>query len=379
MKHEEARALAKSVLSGTPKSYVEASRQLAEFVRDLPDTGYRLEESVTGARKVTIYAGGQIRHACEHAPEETHPDKATETHHVSWCKRDAECVCFNPNEDRPSDATTRDPAKVAEAFRVVLESIAATSDDQETRTLASAILNEPGHRTSEQRGSLRDLAEELGVARVDVPRKEPVSAEAMGPAPDSETPASVQLEWVLRGVADGKAPVEWAKETIARFIVKLVEAARENDQRRESAADAPPQDDFTRAGVWILENPEDAGTFDDYRAKLTSLLEGVRRDERARCRERAILPYACVGGLEGCEGSSASSGPCASCAAVIASARMQALEKVAETAREWVRLQGNERARGKAWATTELQKRLTALDALRSSCPAPAQDAKEKG
>lgn len=77
MKYEEARALAKSVLSGTPKSYVEASRRLAEFVRDLPDTGYRLEESVTGARKVTLYADGQIRHACEHGPEETSTDKAT--------------------------------------------------------------------------------------------------------------------------------------------------------------------------------------------------------------------------------------------------------------------------------------------------------------
>jgi hypothetical protein len=59
-----------------------------------------------------------------------------------------------------------------EAFRLVLESIAATSDDQETRTLAAAILNEPGHRTEEQRAALKDLATELGVARIPSPGRE---------------------------------------------------------------------------------------------------------------------------------------------------------------------------------------------------------------
>lgn len=48
-----------------------------------------------------------------------------------------------------------------EAFRQVLECIAATSTDLETRTLASAILNEPQHRTVEQRIAVNDLEDEL--------------------------------------------------------------------------------------------------------------------------------------------------------------------------------------------------------------------------
>lgn len=54
-------------------------------------------------------------------------------------------------------------SKREEAFRMVLECIAATAEDYDTRTLASAILNENGHRTQEQHEALESLAEELGV------------------------------------------------------------------------------------------------------------------------------------------------------------------------------------------------------------------------
>lgn len=53
-----------------------------------------------------------------------------------------------------------------ERFRRVLECIAATSDDRDTRTLASAILIEPQHRTDEQKTALRALRDELATHRV---------------------------------------------------------------------------------------------------------------------------------------------------------------------------------------------------------------------
>ncbi len=49
-----------------------------------------------------------------------------------------------------------------ESFRWVLECIASTSEDQDTRTLASAILNDAGHRTPEQRKALVALSKETG-------------------------------------------------------------------------------------------------------------------------------------------------------------------------------------------------------------------------
>lgn len=58
-------------------------------------------------------------------------------------------------------ATLAEALKENGQFRQVLECIAATSDDVDTRTLASAILNEPSSRTKEQRAALRDLRREL--------------------------------------------------------------------------------------------------------------------------------------------------------------------------------------------------------------------------
>ena len=80
------------------------------------------------------------------------------------------------NRERALEMPPERPA-AGEAFRLVLESIAATSEDQDTRTLASAILNEPGHRTTEQRSVLKELATELGVDRIDAPRRPTATVE----------------------------------------------------------------------------------------------------------------------------------------------------------------------------------------------------------
>ncbi len=71
---------------------------------------------------------------------------------------------------RPEASTDADPvpfpgtkgqwAAIAEAFRWVLERIAADSKDADSRTLASAILNEPEYRTSEQASAIDGLRRE---------------------------------------------------------------------------------------------------------------------------------------------------------------------------------------------------------------------------
>lgn len=67
--------------------------------------------------------------------------------------------------------------------RVVLEAIAASSEDPWSRLLAAAILNAPGRRSDAQRQALRELAAELGISESGLPN----------PVPFDETAEQVPL------------------------------------------------------------------------------------------------------------------------------------------------------------------------------------------
>ncbi len=64
MTEEEARALAREVIAGKARSYVQAAKELAAFLLASPDVRWSVTKGINSPSRATIIVDGELLHTC---------------------------------------------------------------------------------------------------------------------------------------------------------------------------------------------------------------------------------------------------------------------------------------------------------------------------